>query len=529
MEMDRIFPDNWKDVIRGKKVILYNTGVTSLLRERETRIEKMKWVFDIFKEHPEVVLWWRPHPLEMSTAHSMLPELEEQYMKVRRQFVEEGIGILDESADLNRAIAISDAYYGAWSSVAGLYKAAKKPVLFEINRIRREEEPSFLPAVLCIKDEFIWFIQLNSNKLVKVDKKTFEVEKVINIPFESPYRDCRYNYHLIDAGNSLLLLLENSRQIYEYEFGTGTIKSHRPECEGFIFHSEIVMKRGEKLVMLPYNGNSIVEYDYCAKKTIKKTFMQHNIKAARCCEVIGTKVYMVDKNSNILYQYDTRDDSYTTKTIGEQDNRYWGAKKAGRYFVLPHQEKPAITLWDEESGETIELTKFPQQYTCYEELAYLDMIESDGNIYIFPLYANMILKVDVENKQIVQGFESIFLNVDYSANSERISEEIYLCVKKYGNYIYAYAAFKKCWQIFDFTAMCVQDIPFAGIKKREHKDMIENILNDEVYEESFCQGEHLSITTLKNYIKNVADHQSEGAKKAENGGIGGNIYRKIIQ
>ena len=84
MEENRIFPDNWKEVVRGKKVILYNTGVSSLLHGQRKRIEKMKWVFQVFKEHPEVVLWWRPHPLELSTLQSMIPELEEQYREVRR-------------------------------------------------------------------------------------------------------------------------------------------------------------------------------------------------------------------------------------------------------------------------------------------------------------------------------------------------------------------------------------------------------------------------------------------------------------
>lgn len=139
MEENRIFPDNWKELVRGKKVILYNTGVSGLLQEREKQLEKMKWVFRVFQEHPEVVLWWRPHPLEISTLQSMLPELEEQYMEVRRQYQEENIGILDESADLNRAIAISDAYYGAWSSVTHLYEIVGKPLLISNSAITKKE------------------------------------------------------------------------------------------------------------------------------------------------------------------------------------------------------------------------------------------------------------------------------------------------------------------------------------------------------------------------------------------------------
>ena len=56
METDDIFPANWKEMIRGKKVIFYNTGVTGMLNGREKRIEKMKWVFKFFRKRPEAVL-----------------------------------------------------------------------------------------------------------------------------------------------------------------------------------------------------------------------------------------------------------------------------------------------------------------------------------------------------------------------------------------------------------------------------------------------------------------------------------------
>lgn len=129
-------------------MILYNTGVSGLLHGREEQIEKMRWVFRVFSKHPEVVLWWRPHPLSLSTLQSMAPELQEKYKVMRQEYIEEVVGILDESADLNRAIAISDAYYGDCSSITTLYQVAKKPVLFENNSIKGMDEAEFLPIAM---------------------------------------------------------------------------------------------------------------------------------------------------------------------------------------------------------------------------------------------------------------------------------------------------------------------------------------------------------------------------------------------
>ena len=529
METAKVFPANWKEIIRGKKVIFYNTGVTSLLRGQEKRIEKMKWVFETFKKYPEVVLWWRPHPLELSTVQSMLPDLEEQYREVRKQFEEENIGVLDESADLNRAIAISDAYYGAGSSIASLYRAVKKPVLYENNRVKRVEDTTFLPATLCIKDGFIWFIQLYSNKLVKVDRNTFEVKKMISIPFEPSYKSRVHNYHIIDVGNSLLLLLEKSKQIYEYEIETDVIKVHKPEVNNFIFHNEVVIEKNGNLLMFPYGSKDILEYDYRINTTTKKKFIQNNIKAAKCYEIIGTKVYMTDSGSNTIYKYDTVNCSYISASIGEKESRYWGVKKVGRYFVLPHLEKKAITLWDEVSGEITKLTVFPEHYKYLEEYAYLDMFEKDGNVYIFPFYGNMILKVDVENKMIAQAFTSVFFNADYNTTSENFSRETYLCAKRHKEYIYAYAFYKKCWQIFDLSTMNVKDSALFEIKEPEYKKMIEQLLEDETAEESFCEGESFLVCSLDNYIKNLKDNYTYVKfRDSDKNNIGAAIYKALL-
>jgi len=529
MGADGIFPDNWREVIRGKKVILYNTGVSSLLGGREKRIEKMKWVFQVFKEHPEVVLWWRPHPLELSTLQSMLPELEEQYREVRRKYQEENIGILDKSADLNRAIAISDAYYGAWSSVTELYRAVKKPILFENNRIKRMQDTVFLPITMCIKNETIWFIQFNSNKLVKMDRATYEVKKIINLPGEPPFQNRLYNYHIVDIGESLLLLLEKGQQIYEYEIGADSIKVHKPHMENFVFHSEIVVEKNRKLFMFPYGSNYILEYDYCGDLMNERKLGQKKMKAARCCAVVGSKIYIVDKYSNSLYQYDLVNDSYIVRKIGYDDNKYWGVKKIGNCFVLPHVNKSAITIWNEENGEITELTEFPEDYVCLEGYAYLDMFEQNGNLYIFPFFSNMILKVDVENKKITQTFEDIFYDADYDQNSEQFSGAMYLCARQCQSFVCAYAAYKQSWDIFNLETETIQNRERFEIEKKEHKEMLECILDSSIYRESFYEDENLEICTLENYIRNIRNCDMKGAfRDSDRNCIGANIYKSFI-
>ncbi len=134
---DLEIPAEWLKIIEKqdgsrKKIIFYNTSINGLLHHNDDMIKKIQYVFSIFKEHKdEVALLWRPHPLIQATVSSMRPMLWVEYEKLLKQYKEEGWGIYDDTADLNRAIEISDAYYGDASSVIQLYQKTGKPVMMQ--------------------------------------------------------------------------------------------------------------------------------------------------------------------------------------------------------------------------------------------------------------------------------------------------------------------------------------------------------------------------------------------------------------
>ena len=130
-------PEEWLRIIEKpdgtwKKIIFYNTSVAGLLAHNEKMLEKMEYVFRIFKENQdEVALLWRPHPLVKATVESMRPQLWIEYDRIVRRYQKEGWGIYDDTADLDRAIVLSDAYYGDGSSVVQMYQQTGKPVMIQ--------------------------------------------------------------------------------------------------------------------------------------------------------------------------------------------------------------------------------------------------------------------------------------------------------------------------------------------------------------------------------------------------------------
>lgn len=133
-------PALWKNLIqkpdgKRKKVVLYNTTIASMLRYKEKMLRKIENVLEKFARQENIVLLWRPHPLLRATLQSMLPALFEEYMRIETQYRKKRFGIYDESSDLYRAIAVSDAYYGDWSSIVELYRKTGKPIMIQNSEV----------------------------------------------------------------------------------------------------------------------------------------------------------------------------------------------------------------------------------------------------------------------------------------------------------------------------------------------------------------------------------------------------------
>ena len=130
-------PKEWLKVIEKpdgswKKIIFYNTSVAALLEHNEKMNVKIKNVLQVFKENKEeVALLWRPHPLIEATIKSVRPRLWEEYKGIVDTYQEEGWGIYDDTPDMDRAIALSDGYYGDPSSIVQLCRERGLPVMYQ--------------------------------------------------------------------------------------------------------------------------------------------------------------------------------------------------------------------------------------------------------------------------------------------------------------------------------------------------------------------------------------------------------------
>lgn len=223
---DLEIPAEWLRIIEKpdgsrKKIVLYNTSVSALLQHSEKMLRKIKSVFGIFKEYKdEVALLWRPHPLIQATIESMRPQLWEAYRELRDRYVAEGWGIYDDSADLDRAVVLSDAYYGDPSSVVLLYKKIKKPIMLQNVLIIPAADSASRMFELTIEslaagEHEIYAVGRELNVMFRLDLRTNEVETITDMPEEEKLAGRLYNGVCLDK-DILALVPYYARKFWYY-------------------------------------------------------------------------------------------------------------------------------------------------------------------------------------------------------------------------------------------------------------------------------------------------------------------------
>ncbi len=524
METDKIFPDNWKEMIQGKKVIFYNTSVGSLLSGREKHIKKMKWVFDIFRQYPEVVLWWRPHPLELSTIESMVPQLTKQYIDMRKQYQENQIGILDESTDLHRAIAISDAYYGDWSSVVQLYKAVKKPVLFK-NTAILEEDLFYHITDFVHADNKIWFVSAIMNVLFVMNPDTFELVEMIKIPYGTVLKKYM-SYGIVNVQNYIVLLPGCGKWIIRFDLNERKFDQIEigPNTECIKFGAYTVYK--DCLYMLPAFDNRLIKYDVIHHKIIYEKELRkekNTLFLEISIDVSVPYIYAVESNSNFIYKYDMQKDTYEKIQIPREEIHLSGIKKVKDFFILTLVHRNEILLWNEQTNQVWSLEGLQKEYPAKYRL-FGDFVTYNDDVYFFPEQADRVYKLNIT----LMAFKP-YLGIE---KKEGTGDETYFTrAKSIGDWIFAFDSLHNQWVIVNPNENIVQ----------KHSIIMQDKMFDETFRYSIFDREETSdedpevweedrgFYALRHYIKDVARQNTIRQNPEQKNSIGKKIYEAVAE
>lgn len=257
-------PEEWQEKMRDRKVYFYNTSINGMLGNTEAFLKKMKYVFDIFQGREDACLIWRPHPLLESTFDSMRKEYKPVYEALKTLFIEENIGIFDETSDIENTIALSDVYIGdSGTSVTSLFGVVGKP-LFILN-----------------------------NNLHNIPERDDWRGERINLLFDE-YGDDRYHV----TNNNQLWFSEKNDYHYKFYMDLGIGYS------GGGYYNRAIEIRG-KIYVIPINAQNmlIIENGKIRKIEFKKFVIQGVAFGRSCCDKNYKYLFLIPMRYPLVIRY----------------------------------------------------------------------------------------------------------------------------------------------------------------------------------------------------------------------------------
>ena len=441
-------PDEWRKLIGNKKTIFYNTTVSAILADDSRYLEKLRDVINTLRKRNDVALWWRPHPLNESTFASMRPKLLKEYRRIVEEFRRDGWGIYDDTPDLHRAIACTDAYYGDGSSLVAMYEATGKPVMIsDPNVLQDEIECS--PVCVYVHNETIWMSDMRINALFKMSAERWEPVFAGSFPEEKEY--LRENYFPLYLRPALLdgrLYFPpfSAKQIAIYSIEDNAFEKVRYKTtedttnDGGDFSEAIAY--GNYIYFIPRRYPAIIRLD-----TVTKELSYHSDWVEALEKLIGNvwdvyfffplsvgrTVMLAACGTNVVVEFDMEACTSIIHEVGKSGYRYSGICFDGECYWLSPRNNTPLVKWNPTTGETKEFIQLHTEDKGMQS-SFLPCVFCFGYVWLLPMMADHAIKIDVSTDIISIAHEFEF---EYQDESEHLGFK-YLFAQVFENSIFAY-------------------------------------------------------------------------------------------
>ena len=431
---DLEIPEEWLKIIEKpdgswKKIIFYNTSIAALLEHNEKMLEKMKWVFRVFKENKdEVALLWRPHPLIKATVSSMRPELWVEYEKLVNQYRQEGWGIYDDSSDMDRAVVLSDVYYGDASSVVQMFRSCNKKILIQDVDIYAEnvsDEPLMFED-LVVEEEYSWFTCWNYNSLFKMENKSDKAECVLSFENEELGEERLFSKIVCDK-NKLYFIPLRSKALYSYDKENGDVSRFDIEearlgkiegYSGWNFYSAHLYNN--KIYMLPYQRKNLLIFDI-ETETFEYIDIQYDEYMKDKSNyggrfifqslLVEDKIYAPLAGNSSVACFDLKDNTIKYYLIESENQGFADISYDGKNMIIVPLVGYEIIKWNHK--ENIVIKKVVIDKKGNDKITFWGSEIYGDHIYLFPNEYDRVLKWNLKDDRIETMKESEELCIEH--------------------------------------------------------------------------------------------------------------------
>ncbi|GHU50103.1 hypothetical protein AGMMS49975_00460 [Clostridia bacterium] len=405
-------PDNWAKLIEKpngtkKKVIFFNARFTDFTAGVENMLDRLKNVLETFKNRDDVVLWFRPHPLNLSVLKSMRPQFVLEYAALIDNYLKYEYGIYDESPILHRVISHSDGYFGDLSSVVSMYQKTEKPILLFGSELYQN---SILAYCADFSGNKLLLTVSDGSLFINIDTDNGTV-----VPIATPKDNQEYMqyYTACDTGDRVFFSPYNARCIAVYEKSTRKFsyipldlyigELPAPYC-GWIIHYK------NSLFFPPLNFPGILEYNLDNNSINVHTGWENEVRACAfenittitlrgCPCVVGSKFLISCENSNAIMEFDLETYDWKIEKIGREKISYTNICFDGAAYWLIGRNKPVLVKKTHGNVEVLDLSKYALKNLSY---SYVWGFVCGRYLWLIPCTGENLLKVDILNNCVVK-------------------------------------------------------------------------------------------------------------------------------
>lgn len=413
-------PYEWKKKTNGKRVYFYNTSLSGLLKNTSQFLDKMAYVFSVFANRNDVILLWRPHPLFDDTLKAMRPEFYERYLKIKKNYMDVGIGILDETPDISITVAYSDVFIGdSGTSVTSLFVVCGKPLFILDDAITRA------PSDQDVNDYYfqVPFSNYQSGYITTFNNNLFICKMLpsdsIEYHFQTSLLD--YYYPLYGRGykykEDVFIPPIYTENILVYNAKSGISKIELQHCTDAFEKFSAVYIYKNYLILVPNAYKYFVRLDMETEKVVYIDVTEnHNpIRPLGGGCLFHNHLYIALTNTDKVLQFDVVTMNYKVLTIGDDtDNSFWKLiyiqensdnTDNDSLIILPYRGMKIIRFYPQ-TGEVQNYNIICDDFFCSSKDAYdvhddiepfSSAIYKDGYLFLAPFRGNKCIALDIES------------------------------------------------------------------------------------------------------------------------------------
>jgi hypothetical protein len=446
--------------------------------------------------------------------------------------------ILDKSPDLQRALAISEVYYGDESSLIALYNIMGRPVLFQAFDSNPQKNFNLYIYSLYEYNNNLWLISPNLNGLLRMDKNTFIPELIGFFNNENPTSEYQY-YNIILADDILLFAPILATKIALYNIKSNNfeyIDIPMPQYNKSLEYkptSEFVclFKYAENIYFIPKSYPGILQFNISTKEInvidswineLHKHLPKNTFRYFNSYQLIDAVAYIPCLFCNGILEIELDTLSYNirlfrNKSIGYRDICYDG----NDLWLLPLNISN-IVKYNPLSGQTSEYSVIVNDPTANNIDPFSFIRYYNSFIWIFPSsgdYAK-VTKINVKTGQAtaIDQFQQYINNdidkkIDFNQTKISFAELI-------GDEFYAFSNVTRSLLIYNCINDNIREVKidltdndFAKLKSLIYNNAIKDDEQQNIFSE-----ENIPLKTVIENINPANQYTKDSNESAKNNG-----------